>query len=349
MVRALMSLNLRDYYRPKMRTRRSLYRHHRTLINARSIMIAVLTYPLAACVAAGGNTAPVPSLAPSSAPPGYRIVSPTTRSDVTPPQMLTRLSHADVLFFGEQHDDPETHRAEYETLASIASLGRPVVLSLEMLERDVQPALDNYLAGKTTEAEFLARARPWPNYATAYRPLVELARTHHWPVIAANVPRPLASAVARRGITALDTLTPTEHLNAARRIICPLNDDYHARFMNEMHAHSTGSGGAAEPGDSLPAAMAERFYVAQCVKDETMAESIVNAKHAAPRNAIVVHFTGAFHSDYSQGTVERIKRREPSWNIVVISAIPVPDPSTAPIAPESGIADFVIFTKQPSH
>jgi len=130
--------------------------------------------------------------------------------------------------------------------------------------------------------------------------------------------------------------------------ICPM-DDYHARFMDEMHAHSTGSGGAAEPDDPLPTAMAERFYVAQCVKDETMAESIVRAKHAAPRDAIVVHFTGAFHSDYSQGTVERVRRRESSWNLVVIGAVPVPDPSAAPIAPETRIASFVIFTKQPSH
>ena len=195
-------------------------------------------------------------------------------------QMRTRLSHADVLFFGEQHDDPETHRAEYETLASVASLGRPVILSLEMFERDVQPALDDYLAGKTTEAEFLARTRPWPNYATAYRPLVELARAHHWPVIAANVPRPLASAVGRKGLVALDSLSATQRLTAARENVCPM-DDYHARFMDEMHAHSTGSGGAAEPGDSLPTAMAERFYVAQCVKDETMAESIVRAKQSA--------------------------------------------------------------------
>jgi hypothetical protein len=137
-------------------------------------------------------------------------------------------------------------------------------------------------------------------------------------------------------------------LTAARENVCPA-DDYHARFMNEMHSHSTGSGGAAEPGDSLPTAMAERFYLAQCVKDETMAESIVTAKHAAPRDAIIVHFTGAFHSDYAQGTVERVKRREPSWNLVVISAVPVADPSVAPIAPESGVGDFVIFTKRPTH
>jgi len=354
----LMLFHHRDYYKVKMGICHSLKKSRRALINTRPVVVAGLVFSLAACASTGSRATPVTSPAPLSttstlstavvATSSDRIVAPTTRTDVFMEEIIDSLAHADILVFGEQHDDHETHRAEFETLVAVSHLNRPVVLSLEMFERDVQPVLNDYIAGRITESDFLARTRPWPNYATDYRPLVELARAKHWPVIAANVPRPLASAVARKGIAALDTLTPSEHLNVARRILCPA-DDYYARFMNEMHAHSTGSSGAAEPGDSLPTAMAERFYVAQCVKDETMAESIVNAKHAAPRDAIVVHFTGAFHSDYSQGTVERIKRREPSWNIVVISAIPVPDPSAAPIAPESGIADFVIFTKQPSH
>jgi uncharacterized iron-regulated protein len=340
----------------------SLEKHRRAFVDMRSVMVATLVFSLAACASAGSRITPVtPPVTPritlpvassatsaSVAAPGYRIVSPATRTDVTMSEMLERLAGADVVFFGEQHDDPETHRAEAEILDAIGGLRRPVVVSLEMFERDVQPVLDDYLAGRISESVFPARSRPWPNYATGYRPLVELARVHHWPAVAANVPRPLASAVGRKGIVALDTLTPVEHLTVARKIICPL-DDYYARFMDEMHAHSTGSGGAAEPGDSLPTAMAERFYVAQCVKDETMAESIVNAKRAGQRDAIVVHFTGAFHSDYAQGTVERVRRREPSWKLVVISAVPVADPRVAPIAPESGVADFVIFTKRPSH
>lgn len=263
-------------------------------------------------------------------------------------QLLDRVSRADVVFFGEQHDDPETHRAEFEVLEAIGKLGRPVTLSLEMFERDVQPVLNDYLAGRISESDFLAHSRPWPTYATNYRRLVELARANHWPVVAADVPRPLAAAVGRKGLAALDTLTPAERLNAARVNSCPI-DDYHARFMDSMHSHGTGSGGKPEPGDSLPTAMAERFYLAQCVKDETMAESIVKAKLAAPSNAIVVHFDGAFHSDYAQGTVARVKRREPSWDIVVISAVPVPDPMIAPIAPQGGVGDFVIFTKGASH
>ena len=63
--------------------------------------------------------------------------------------------------------------------------------------------------------------------------------------------------------------------------------------------------------------MAERFYLAQCIKDETMAESIVDARLASARDAIVVHFDGAFHSDYSQGTVARVKRRQPGWTLAL--------------------------------
>ena len=162
------------------------------------------------------------------------------------------------------------------------------------------------------------------------------------------MPRALASAVGRKGLSALDTLTARDRKYAARENVCP-RDDYHARFMESMQSHSPGSGPAPAAGDSLPTAMAERFYLAQCVKDETMAESIVDARREASRDAIVVHFDGAFHSDYFQGTVARVKRREPGWVLAVVSAVPVSDPAIAPIVTQSGKADFVIFGHRSRH
>ena len=285
--------------------------------------------------------------APSALLSRNRIVSPRDGSDTPAGELLARISRADVVFFGEQHDDAEAHRAEAELLEAIGRSGRPVIVSLEMFERDVQPAVDAYLAGRIAEREFLARARPWDRYASDYRPLVELARRHGWRVVAANVPRPLASSVGRHGMMALDTLSSASRGVAARDIVCPM-DDYHARFMESMQSHSAGSGPATQVGDSLPTAVAERFYLAQCVKDETMAESIVDARLAAPRNAVVVHFDGAFHSDYAQGTVARVQRRQPAWALVVLSAVPVADPAAAPIATQGGKADYVIFTRTSS-
>jgi uncharacterized iron-regulated protein len=285
-------------------------------------------------------------MSPAPLSSGYRIVVPGTVAEATATEMIERLARADVVFFGEQHDDPETHRAEAELFDAIGNSGRPVVLSLEMFERDVQGVVDDYVAGRMSESDFLARSRPWPRYATDYRRLVELAKAHHWSVVAANVPRSLASAIGRKGLAALDTLSAKERSNAASDNQCP-RDDYHARFMESMQTHSAGSV-PVSASDSLPTAMAERFYLAQCVKDETMAESIVNARLAASRDAIVVHFDGAFHSDYSQGTVARVKRRQPGWNLLVVSAVPVADPSVAPIITQSGKADFVIFTRRPA-
>jgi uncharacterized iron-regulated protein len=249
-----------------------------------------------------------------------------------------------VVFFGENHDDPETHRVEFGLLDALGRGDRSVILSLEMFERDAQPLLNEYLAGRISESAFLARARPWDRYITDYRPMVELAKAKGWRVIASNIPRPMASAVGRKALAALDTLTPAERAWAARDIKCP-EDAYRARFMETMRGH--GSGGAAPAtGDTLPTAAASRFYLAQCVKDETMAESIVESRNGAPPDVLVVHYDGAFHSDFRQGTVDRVKRRAPNLRLAVITAVPVLDPTTATLADHKGRADFIIFTKR---
>jgi uncharacterized iron-regulated protein len=253
--------------------------------------------------------------------------------------LVSTAARADVVFFGEQHDDPETHFAEFALLEAIGRVRPIVVVSLEMFERDVQPLLDDYLAGRVSEAEFLAKSRPWERYATDYRALVVLARARGWPVVAANVPRPIASAVGRKGLAALDTLPAASRAWAARDLSCP-RDEYFRRFAETMSGH----GGPAAGADTAAAnAMTWRFYEAQCVKDETMAESIANGASAS-KDAIVVHFNGSFHSDHGLGTAERVRRRMPGAKSVVVTALPV---ATLTAQPPRGRADFVILTLRP--
>ena len=298
----------------------------------------VLTAALAACAPRG-----TPVTAPTSVP-GIRTVDGSSAADISFEALVSRVSSVDVVFFGEQHDDPETHRVEFGLLDAIGRTRRPVILSLEMFERDAQALLNDYLAGRVSETEFLAKSRPWDRYITDYRPMVELAKAKGWAVVASNIPRPLASAVGRKGLAALDTLTPAERAWAARDIQCP-DDAYRARFMKTMTGHSSG-GASPSPADTLPTAVASRFYFAQCVKDETMAEAIVAARERGPAGAIVVHYDGAFHSDYRQGTVDRVKRRAPNLRLTVITAVPVIDQASATLADHAGRADYIIFTKR---
>jgi uncharacterized iron-regulated protein len=195
------------------------------------------------------------------------------------------------------------------------------------------------------EGEFLSRSRPWERYATDYRAMVQLARARGWPVVAANVPRPLAGTVSRQGLSALDTLPAATRALAARDIACP-RDAYFARFAEQMRGH--GTAGAHAPADTAGlGAMTQRFYEAQCLKDETMAESIAGALARAPRGTVVVHYDGAFHSDYGQGTVERGRRRLPNASSLVVSAVPVADPALVEPAPFAGRGDYLVFTRRP--
>lgn len=257
--------------------------------------------------------------------------------------MADALARHDVVLVGEQHDDPATHRAEARLLDALAARRGRVMVSLEMFERDVQPLLDDYAAGLTAEADFLARSRPWRNYASDYRPLVEAARARRWPVVAANIPRPLASAVARGGWAALDTLPPAHRRLYAAELRCEPEGEYFRRFGEAMGGMQ-GHGAAADP--AAASATLARFYAAQCIKDETMAESIARAREVW-RGWLVVHYTGAFHTDHRLGTAERLARRLPDARIAVVSIVPVPDPAAADPAEFAGRGDWVLLVPRP--
>ena len=92
--------------------------------------------------------------------------------------------------------------------------------------------------------------------------------------------------------------------------------------------------------------MIERMYQSQCVKDETMAESIANAVQAAP-NALVIHYNGAFHSDFRLGTAARTKQRLPKANIKIVSALPVETLDSISVDKDRKRGDYLLFTLKP--
>ena len=272
--------------------------------------------------------------------------------------MLADIAGADVIFVGEQHDDPNTHRLEHAILEGLRRRAVLVTLSFEMFERDVQPKMDQYLTGAITESEFLAGTRPWPRYATDYRPLVEMARSLGWPVVAANVPRRYASDVAKTGRASLDRLPSEERAFAARELQCP-QDAYFKRFAAAMNEHSgtkpdkpaesASAQAAAQPASDGQAT--ERYYWSQCVKDETMAESIAAAvERRGAQKGTIVHFNGAFHSDFGTGAAERARRRLSGRRVAVVTILPIANIDTAtPSEDDLKRADYLLYTvKVPS-
>ena len=151
--------------------------------------------------------------------------------------MLADLARADAVFVGEQHDDPNTHRLELAIVEGLTRRGAPVVVALEMFERDVQESLDNYVAGTISEEQFLKESRPWPRYATDYRPIIEFARANKLPIVASNVPRRVATDVGKTGLSAVEALGGDRRF-AARELQCPVSGSYYDRFAAAMGNHA---------------------------------------------------------------------------------------------------------------
>ena len=120
--------------------------------------------------------------------------------------VVQAMAGVDAVLVGEIHTDPVGHWVEAELLRRALKLVmageesgalRPLALSLEMFERDVQAIVDEYLQDLITESQFKASARPWEYYDEDYRALVEMAKEKGVPVIAANAPRRYVNRVSR--------------------------------------------------------------------------------------------------------------------------------------------------------
>ena len=291
--------------------------------------------------ASGGVAAPHVPAAAAYVP--ERVYDTSKRAFADFESMLADVAAADIVLIGEQHDDPNTHRLEAAVLQGLLRRGRAVTVSLEMFERDVQAEVDDYLAGRKSEEQFLAASRPWPRYATDYKPLVEMARAHGWGVIASNVPRKYASLVAKGGLDALKTLSDTERAFVATDLQCPI-DNYYERFSQVMNQHP--APGSDKQTTDEQRAVTERYYFAQCVKDETMAESIVaTVQKLEGKSGTVVHYNGAFHTDFGAGVAERVRRRLPDRRIALITMLPVENIDTVqPDGEELKRAQYLVYT-----
>jgi hypothetical protein len=93
---------------------------------------------------------------------GYQLPSPTTTAAAAADTTRTTRPGTDA------YPAAATRlQQQQQGVSDVLPPQRRLVLSLEMFERDVQPVLDEYLAGSATLADLMRDARPWPNHRYA--------------------------------------------------------------------------------------------------------------------------------------------------------------------------------------
>ncbi|MFL6256035.1 MAG: ChaN family lipoprotein [Pyrinomonadaceae bacterium] len=262
---------------------------------------------------------------------------------VTLQAIVDSLEHADVLFVGETHDNTVAHLLEAEllrrtdeTYGPTSPKRRALALSLEMFERDVQTVLDEYLAGLITERHFLLSSRPWKNYETDYKPLVEYARAHQLPVIAANAPARYVSRVSSEGANSLRALPQLAVKSWLPPLPFPTASEGYAAKFNRFMQGDAGTTTQASPHGGL------HLLEAQTLRDASMAYAISEYLKRG-RDPLVVQVNGTFHSEERMGVPEQLAHYRSKTRAIVVTIVPA-DNFTNFSSDLGRLGDFVIIT-----
>jgi len=217
-------------------------------------------------------------------------------------KLLESAKEADVILFGEFHDNPIVHWLEQELTKELYDSKKgDLVLGAEMFESDDQIALNEYLSGLVSEKTLKEEAKLWTNYPSDYKPLLDFAKKNKLKFIATNVPRRYANMVYSKGLEKLDSIEVD-----AKKWIAPLPIEYDSTLAcyADIFKNAEGHGG-----QNLPKS--------QAVKDATMAFFIL--KNFSP-GKILIHFNGSYHSDHHQGIEWYLKKANPDIKVLTIGA-----------------------------
>ncbi len=225
-------------------------------------------------------------------------------------KMIKALRTADIVLFGESHNDAIAHWMQNIVARDLYTSG-PISIGMEMLESDQQAGIDGYLQGTVTLEELDKIGEGlWNNFATDYQPLVDFAKAEGLPVIATNVPRRFARVVFKEGFKGLEALAVAD-----KALLPPLPVPYDAElpgYVKMLEMMPAGHGGAT-------------FPMAQAIKDATMAHFIVSNKEEGQQ---FLHLNGSYHSDNFEGIGWYLQQYAPDLKVVTITTIEEADIAT---------------------
>ncbi|MES2653539.1 MAG: ChaN family lipoprotein [Bacteroidota bacterium] len=258
----------------------------------------------------------------------YKVYDVKNGKITTIDAIIVDLKAANVLFFGEEHNDSIGHYLEAELFKKIASTypGK-AALTMEMFHTDVQPVINEYLKGIISEKNFIKETRAWNNYKD-YKPMIELAKTNGLDVIGGNAAARYSNAVTRGGLEILKQFPENSKSFFAPLPIDTATGRYNDKFTETLGGHSMGG---------------MKVYQTQNFWDATMAWSIASyAKKNKDKKIFQVN--GRFHSDEKLGTLAKLKGYSPKLKIINISCFSAQDFDNPDWNKYKQLGDYVIVT-----
>ncbi|MBF0183387.1 MAG: ChaN family lipoprotein [Magnetococcales bacterium] len=220
--------------------------------------------------------------------------------------LQARVQQAEVIYLGEEHDNPHHHRLQSAIVQQLVQQGKRPILGFEFFSRDQTAWLMQYSVGKPSRlptrqaadpAQLLRQRLGWENRPDweNYYPLLALARQHGLTVFGADLSEGLRVRLTRDG---MEALTPLER--SSWRPSAFVHADYQ-QWMRERLAHSH-CGMASE-------SLLERLYNTWLARNDAMAEAIVTMQPQIDSPVLLI--VGAGHIAHNMGIYERVAALRP--------------------------------------
>jgi uncharacterized iron-regulated protein len=247
--------------------------------------------------------------------PPETIISGSSGLPVSFDAMLADLMTVAVVYVGEKHNALGHHAAQLRVIRALHRRNPQLAVAMEMFDRSYQAVLDRWSSGELDEDGFLRRSHWYANWRfdyALYRDILDYVRDQRLQLVALNLPFNLPPKIRVGGIEYLSdhekgflpreiNTTVAGHRDYAEKIFRMHDFKSHVRF--------------------------EDFYLAQCVWEEVMAESVAGIT-AADRIVVLV---GNGHIQFKYGVPERAFKRNAAAYRTIYQASPGEevDPSIA--------------------
>ncbi|APX93519.1 PDZ/DHR/GLGF protein [Halomonas sp. 1513] len=211
--------------------------------------------------------------------------------------MMGRLADQQVVLLGEQHDRLAHHRWQLHTLSALHGHRDDLLIGLEMLPRESQPALDAWVGGELSEAQFLEQSgwhQHWGHDPALYLPILHFARMQQIPLVALNILPELRQRLSSDGWDSV----PAEERHHLTPPAAPA-EAYREQLEAVFAQHPRGN----DAGDGLA-----RFIAAQLAWDRAMAVGIADAlaRRADGEAPLMVGLVGQGHLAYGHGVPHQL-------------------------------------------
>jgi uncharacterized iron-regulated protein len=190
------------------------------------------------------------------------IISTKTEKPVSFEDLITDLSRVQIIYLGEKHNDPAHHEIQLRVIKTLFKANQNIAVGMEMFDRTYRQVLSLWSAGELDQAEFLKKVHWYANWKfdfVLYKDIIDFIKKNNIRLVGLNLPPHIPRKIAIGGI---ESLSNDEKKHLPKKITTS-NADHRAYVEQVFKQHHV------KGMDNF-----EFFYTAQCVWEDTMAESV---------------------------------------------------------------------------